>query len=172
MYRDFTFMFQSHFPFFFIRYFLYLHFKCYLLSWFPLQKTPLSPPPLTHQPTHSCFLALAFPYIGAWSLHRIKGLFSHWWLTRLSSATYAAGDMSHTMCTLWLVVKSLGALGVLVSSYCCSSYGPANSFSSFGPFSSSFIGDPVLSPMDGYKHPLLYLLGIGRVSASTYWHPQ
>ena len=27
-----------------IRYFLYLHFKCYLLSWFPLQKLPIQPP--------------------------------------------------------------------------------------------------------------------------------
>jgi hypothetical protein len=30
--------------------------------------------------------------------------------------------------------------GVLVSSYCCSSYGAVNSFSSSGTFSSSFIG--------------------------------
>ena len=35
--------------------------------------------------------------------------------------------------------------GVLAGSYCCSSYGVANPFSSFGPFSSSFIGEPVLS---------------------------
>ena len=32
--------------FFFIGYFLYLHFKCYPLSWFPLQKPPI-PCPLT-----------------------------------------------------------------------------------------------------------------------------
>jgi hypothetical protein len=39
---------------------------------------PLSPPtPPAHQPTHSCFLALAFPHIGAYSLHRTKGLSSH-----------------------------------------------------------------------------------------------
>jgi hypothetical protein len=44
------------------------------------------------------------------------------------------------------------ALGVLVSSYCCSTYRVANHFSSLGNFSSSFIGDPVL-------HPLLYLPG-------------
>jgi hypothetical protein len=37
----------------FIRYFLYLHFKCYPPSWFPLRKPPIpSPLPLhTHQPT-------------------------------------------------------------------------------------------------------------------------
>jgi hypothetical protein len=33
-----------------------------------------------------------------------------------------------------------------------------------GPFSSSFIGDPVLHPMDGFEHPLLYLPGTGRAS--------
>jgi hypothetical protein len=38
------------------------------------------------------------------SLHRTKGLSSHWCLTRPSSATCAAGAMSPTMCTLWLVV--------------------------------------------------------------------
>jgi hypothetical protein len=45
-----------------------------------LPKTPssytLSNPP-AHQSTHSCFLALAVPYIGASSLHRTKGLSSH-----------------------------------------------------------------------------------------------
>ena len=41
-------------------------------------KTPYSlPHPPAHQPTYSCFLALAFPYTGAWSLHRTKGLSSH-----------------------------------------------------------------------------------------------
>ena len=50
---------------FFSRYFLYLHFTCYPRSLFPLQKFPiLSPPPHAHQPTHSCLLALAFPYTG------------------------------------------------------------------------------------------------------------
>jgi hypothetical protein len=39
--------------------------------------------------------------------------------------------------------------GGLVGSYCFSSYGAANPFSSLGPFSSSSIGDPVLSPMVG-----------------------
>jgi hypothetical protein len=36
---------------------------------------------------------------------------------------------------------SHGALGVLVSSYCCSSEGTENPFSSLGTFSSSFSGD-------------------------------
>ena len=71
------------------------------------------------------------------------------------------------MCTLSLVVQSLGALGVLVSSYCCSSYESANPFSSLGPFSSSSIVDPVLSPLVGCEHPTLYLSGTGRASQET-----
>jgi hypothetical protein len=58
------------FVFIFIRHCLYLHFKCYPLSWFPLQK-PLSHPPTptpAHQPIHSCFYVLAFPSTGACSL--------------------------------------------------------------------------------------------------------
>jgi hypothetical protein len=63
------------------------------------------------------------------------------------------------------------SLGVLVTSCCCSSYGATNPFSSLGPFSSSFTGDPVLSPMDGCEHPLLYLSGTGRVSRQLYQAP-
>ena len=41
-------------------------------------KNPIPPPHSpAHQPTHSCFLALAFLYTGAYSLHRTKGLSSH-----------------------------------------------------------------------------------------------
>ena len=75
--------------------------------------------------------------------------------------------MSPTMWTLWLVVYSLGALRVLVSSYCCCSYRAANPFSFLGTFSSSFIGDPVISPMDDCEHPLVYLPSTGRASQET-----
>jgi hypothetical protein len=51
------------------------------------------------------------------------------------------------------------ALGILVSSYCCSTYRVADPFSSLGTFSSSFIGDPVFHPIDDCEHPLLYLPG-------------
>jgi hypothetical protein len=64
---------------------------------------PISPPPV-QQPIHSCFPVLAFPYNGALSLHRTKDLSSHCCLTNSSSATYAAGAMGPSMCTLWLVV--------------------------------------------------------------------
>ena len=49
------------------------------------------------------------------------------------------------------------------------SYGAANIFSSLGPFSSSFIGDPVLHPMDGCEHPLLYLSDTGRKSQKALY---
>ena len=56
------------------------------------------------------------------------------------------------------------ALGVLVSSYCCSTYRGADPFSSFGTFSSSSIGGPVFHPIDDCEHPLLYLPGTGIAS--------
>ena len=59
------------------------------------------------------------------------------------------------------------ALGVLVSSYCCSTYWVADSFSSLGTFSSSSIGSPVIHPIDDCEHPLLCLLGPGLVSQGT-----
>ena len=80
------------------------------------------------------------------SLDRTKGFFSHWLLKRPSSATHAAGAMILSMCTLWLLVYYLGALGILVGSYSFSFYGAAKPFSYFSPFSSSSIGYPMLSP--------------------------
>jgi hypothetical protein len=41
---------------------------------------------------------------GASCLHSTKVLSSHWCLTRPSYATYAAGAMGPSICTLWLVV--------------------------------------------------------------------
>ena len=45
--------------------------------------------------------------------------------------------------------------GDLVGWYCCSSYGVANHFSSFSPFSNSSIVNSMLSPMVGCEHPPL-----------------
>jgi hypothetical protein len=53
------------------------------------------------------------------------------------------------------------ALGVLVSSYCCSTYRVVDSFSSLVTFSSSSIGGPMFHPMDDCEHPPLYLPGTG-----------
>jgi hypothetical protein len=58
-----------------IGYFLYLHFNCYPLSQFSLCKPPSHPSSsYFYEGAHSP--ALAFPYTGALSLHRTKGLSS------------------------------------------------------------------------------------------------
>ena len=59
------------------------------------------------------------------------------------------------------------AQGVLVSSYCCSTYRVAVPFNSLGTFSGSFIGGPVIHPIVNCEHPLLCLLGPGIVSQET-----
>ena len=74
------------------------------------------------------------------------------------------GQLGHLLLHMQLETR---ALGELVSSYCCSTYRATDPFSSLGTFSSSSIGDPVLSPMDGCEHPLLYLPGTGIASQET-----
>ena len=74
--------------FFFIRHFLYLYFKWYPISWFRFWNPPILSPHAC-SPNHTLlFLSLRIPYNGTQSLHRNKGLSSHWWLARPSSATY------------------------------------------------------------------------------------
>jgi hypothetical protein len=60
------------------------------------RKAPIPSTNPALQPTHSCFLALAFPCIRAYYLHKTKVPSSHWWTTRPSSATYATGDTSYS----------------------------------------------------------------------------
>jgi hypothetical protein len=72
-------------PFSFFFYWLSYLFTFQML--FPTT-SPLFPFPLLLwgcSPTHSFLTALAFPYTGAWSLYRTKGLSSHWCQTRPSS---------------------------------------------------------------------------------------
>jgi hypothetical protein len=89
-----------------------------------------------------------------WDTQHIKfaspmGLSLQWWPTRPSFDTYAARHKSS---------------GVLLSSYCCSTYRVAVPFSSLGNFSSSSIGGCVIHPIADCDHPLLCLLGPGIVS--------
>ena len=111
--------------------------------------SPIPFPRPAPQPTHSYFLALAFPYIRTYNLHKTKGLSSHWCPTD--------HPLLHMQLETW-------ALGVLVSSYCCSTYSVADPFSSLGTFSRSFIGGPVFHLIDDCEHPLLYLPGTGIAS--------
>ena len=72
------------------------------------------------------------------------------------------------LCHLLLHIQlETWALGVLVSSYCCSSYRVADPFSSLGAFSSSSIGAPVFHLIDDCEHPLLYLPDTGIASQET-----
>jgi hypothetical protein len=100
--------------------------------------------------THFCFLALAFSCTGAYNLCKTKGLSGH---------------------PLLHMQLETQALGVLVSSYCCSSYRIADPFSSLGTSSSSFIGGPVFHPIDDCEHLLLYLPGTG-IALSSFFYIQ
>ena len=109
------------------------------------------PPP--HSPTHP--LPLFGPGVPLyWGIKFASpmGLSLQWWPTRPSFHTYAARDKSS---------------GVLLSSYCCSTYRVADPFSSLGAFSSSSIGGPVVHSIADCEHPLLCLLGPGIVSQET-----
>jgi hypothetical protein len=133
----------------------------------PISPLSVSMRVLPYPPTHSYLTALAFPYTEESSLHRTKGLPSHCCQIRLSSVTHAVGAMGPSMCTLSLVVLSLGALGCPVGWYCCSSYGVANPFNFFSPSPISSIGVSVLSLMVVWKHPHLCWPGSGEVSQET-----
>jgi hypothetical protein len=119
------------------------------------QKSPMPSPP-TPLPTHSLFLALAFPCTEAYKVCKTNGPLFPLMPTRPSSDTYAPRDMS-----------SGGGGGLLVSSYCCSTYRVADPFSSLGTFSGSSIGDPVIHPIADCEHPLLCFLGPGIASQET-----
>jgi hypothetical protein len=103
-------------------------------------------------------------------------LWLHWWVF-LGSTHEGSDTDKHRMisdllarcsCGSWVyIILDYFALlknlswelwgGGLVGWYCCSSYGVANLFSSFSPFSNSSIGDPTLSTMVGCEHLTLYL---------------
>jgi len=107
---------------------MYLHFKCYLL--YPFSQPPCfyeDAPTPTHSlsPTHSHLNTLAFPYTGEMSLLRNKSVSSYWCQTMTLSATYMAGAMSslHVYSLVGCLVPWSSGGGVLVSWYCCPSYG-------------------------------------------------
>jgi hypothetical protein len=68
------------------------------------------------------------------------------------------GQLAHPLLHVQLETQ---LWGILVSSYCCSSYRMADPFSSLGIFPSSFIRGPVFHPIADCEHPLLYLPGTG-----------
>jgi hypothetical protein len=97
---------------FLIRYFLYLHFKCYPKS------PPGPPPPLPYPPTPT-----SWPWCSP-VLRHIK-------FARPRTSLPSDDRLGHLLLHMQLETQ---ALGVLVSSYCCSIYRVADPFSSLGTF--------------------------------------
>ena len=115
------------------------------------QNSPIHCLTLPYSPTPT-FWAWSSPVMRHIKFASPMGLSLQWWPTRPSFDTYAARDKSS---------------GVLVSSYCCSTYRVAVPFSSLGNISSSCIGGRVIHPIADCDHPLLCLLGPGIVSQET-----
>jgi hypothetical protein len=129
---------------FFISYFIYLHFKCYSPSHFPLHKPPV--PSSLLLPLWGCFL----PRTPIQLLPQQPSIPLSWVIKPPQDQgaplpvipgkailcyipSWIRGSLPNCPWTLWLVVCSLGALGVQVGWYCCSSCGVANHFSSYSP---------------------------------------
>jgi hypothetical protein len=68
----------------------------------PLSHSPFSAF-LPHPPTHSFLPTLVFSYVG-FEPSQDQGLLPQWGPKRLCPATYGAGAMVPSMCTLWLLV--------------------------------------------------------------------
>ena len=117
------------------------------------QKSPITSPGHALLPTHSHFLVLEFPCTGAYQVCKTKGPLSPM-MANQAIFCYICSQRHE----LW---------GLLVISYCCSTYMVADTFSSLGTFSSSSIGGPVFHTIDECEHPLLYLPGIGIASHKT-----
>jgi hypothetical protein len=111
------------------------------------QKVPHTlPHPLPHPPTPTSW-PWRSPVLRHIRSAQPMGLSFHRWPTRPSSDTYAGRDMS--------------SVGVMVSSYCCSTYKVADPPISLGTSFSFSIGGPGIHPIADCEHPLLCLLGLG-----------
>jgi hypothetical protein len=68
-----------------------------------------------------------------------------------------------------LTARDTSSRGVLVSSYCCSTYRVADPFRSLGTFSSSSIGGPVIHPIVDFEHPRTFLLSVQYTTKHQTW---
>ena len=116
------------------------------------QRSPILTPPIPYPPTPP-FWPWRSPVLGHIKFAIYQG-----------ASLPNDGRLGHLLIHMQLEIR---ALGVLVSSYCCSTCRVAHPFSSLGAFSSFFIGGPVIHPIDDCKHPLLYLPGTGIASYET-----
>ena len=99
-----------------------------------ISKVPYTLPRPSPQPTHSRFLALAFPCTGTYNLRKTKGLSSQRWPTRPSSDSYASRDMSSG--GYWLVHIVVPPIGLQT---------PLDPW--VLTYSSSYIRGPVIHPI-------------------------
>jgi hypothetical protein len=114
------FYYKVHFFQFFIRYFLHLYFKCY-------PKSPLYSHPRPCFPTYPLLL------LG-------PGLPLYWGIKCLQDQGASLSNDSRRGHLLLHMQLETRALGVLVTSCCCSTYRVADTFSSLSTSSSSSIG--------------------------------
>jgi hypothetical protein len=136
--------------FIFIKYILYLHFKCY-----PFYSVPLKKP---HIPAPFSLLTI-LPTPDSLSWHSPKQGHQAFTEPRASPSIdiLQGHPLLHMQLEPWVPPSVLFGwwfrlwelCRVLVGSYCCSSYRAESSFSSLGPFSNSSIGALVCSPMVG-----------------------
>jgi hypothetical protein len=158
---------------FLIGYFLYLHFNCYPLCQFmsrsplPIPHAPVSMRVLPHQPTPDTLtwnsLTLGHQaYPGPMDPSPIDAQQCH---PLLHIRLEQPPPPPHVY--TFVVSSVRESSGGLVSWHYYSSIGVTNCYRSFSLFSSSFIGESMLSPMVGCEHPPLYLSGSGRASQET-----
>ena len=86
--------------------------------------------------------------------------------TRPRASPPIDGQLGHPLLHMQLETQFCG---LLVSSYCCSSYRVADTFSSLCTFSSSSTGGPVFHSIDDCEHKLLYFPGTGIGSKSQLY---
>jgi hypothetical protein len=132
----------------YVNYFLFKQFLLYISFIYP--ESPLYPPPalLPNPPTPA-----------SWSWH--SPVLGHIIFARPRASPPNDGQLGHLLLHMQLETRGQG---VLVSSYCCSSYKVTDPFSSLDTFSSSSIRVPVFPPIADCEHPILYLPGTGIAS--------
>jgi hypothetical protein len=126
----------------------------------PKTSYPITSPPI-HQPTHSCFQPWYSPTLGHKAFIGPRAPVDnqqsypqiHMWLEPWVPPCVLFGwwFSPWELWGYWLVPIVVPPMEL------------QNLSAPLGPFSSSSIADPVLSPKDGCEHPILYLSGTGRV---------